>query len=856
MNNEIDEKIEEKYHLCIKSLESKNEIEREKEDIKNIQSYLNTLFYFRRLKLFDPINVDNTVEKISKVIKYISIPKNNYVLKLGEKGNAFYLILKGKVAIMAAEYKKIYLTIEDYLIFLLKLFYFKEKELLKETIFLNKHKYMIEGNFEDFIKNIYIKQKNLEKEIRDEYKKDNNIRRDKKNLFGENLIKMIEKIFSDLSESKEQKGNIYLDYIFNNNFKENEVTPDKLISLVNIDHYSVYEKYLYKSFSIPFYFQINTLERGKYFGHTALETNSKGSITIITLQDTSFGIIEKNDYFRLLSRINRDLDMNFYSTLYNLPFFKNISKSVFQRFYSSFFDYHLYKRNKFLYKMNKKTNLLYLIKNGRFSIYIKGNMIELYDILIYLQTEKSKLLFKNNSSKDEEQSYNFKIVEKDERDDLIYNNKFKSKEFSDAINAKKEIFLGNFEGNNLIGLADFVNKNNDLSLFNIKIESNLTELYEITRKNFNTIISDYSSANDIVNKFEIKKLDKLINIISAYKNNFFASLEFKEKENVSMRLNLIKKEKETAILNKTHKTLKIEKLKKNIFLSLDKIKKEKEVNKNNVNNCENRKYFISSLKELENKMMKKNYSEKRKNLFIKEKILEKQNKELFLIETGDIEHKNNIFEMKKRFLSNQNSSKRFPLKPIILNNINNNFNNKSYISLSKSNNNNNNKDKSNYFVTDFFVDKIKDALYNSRHNNISKMKNENKLFYINMFMNGKNNMSSRNLLLNGRNRNDAYKRKTNKSVGTIGNKIKTNKEILTETNKLDRLKNKEGNSVIKRLIEQYKEKKKNIIDKLKIDIEKLQFYIDKSNEYCINRQKYLETQNELNKNHIYDDLFY
>ena len=106
MNNDTEEKLEEKYNSCIKSLESKNELNRTSEDIQNIQVYLNTLFYFRRLKLFDPINVDNTVLKISQVIKYVSIPKNNYVLKLGEKGNAFYLILKGKVSIMIAEYKK------------------------------------------------------------------------------------------------------------------------------------------------------------------------------------------------------------------------------------------------------------------------------------------------------------------------------------------------------------------------------------------------------------------------------------------------------------------------------------------------------------------------------------------------------------------------------------------------------------------------------------------------------------------------------------------------------------------------------------------------------------------------------
>ena len=865
MFNETDEKLEEKYNLCIKSLEMKKDNERDEEDIKNIQTYLNTLFYFRRLKLYDPINVDNTIVKISKVIKYISIQKNNYVLKLGEKGNAFYLILKGKVSIMIAEYKKVYLTIEDYLVFLLKLYYFKEKDLLKETIFLNKHRYMIEGNFEDCIKNLYKKQKALEREIKKENKYNRTIIKEKNNIFSDNLIKMIEKIFPEIvgfseNKNKNDKGNTYIDYIFNNNFKENEVTPDKIIALVNIDHYSAYEKYLYKSFSIPFYFQINILERGKYFGHTALETNSKGSITIITLQDSSFGIIEKNDYFRLLSKINKELDNNFYTTLYNLPFFKNITKSVFQKFYVSYFEYHLYKKNKLLYKMKKKTNILYLIKNGRFSIYIKGNMIDVYDILIYLQTEKIKKLNKNKTLDDEELNSKYKVIEKDERDELIYNKKYKNKEFNDAVYAKNEIFLGNLEGNNLIGLVDFVNKNNSLSLFNIKLESNFSELYEISRKNFNTIVSDYSFVSDIVEEIEIQKLDIMINIITTYKKNFFSSLELKEKENISTRLNLLKKEKEASILNKTQKALKVERLKKNIFFSFDKNIFRKTSINNNMITLES-KYHINSFRTFENKNIQKNNSEQKKKLFIKEKILERQNK--FLVEKSAKDSKNNVLESKLNFLSKVNSNERFYIKR---QGSNNNNSNKFNISLSNRNIN------SNYIVPDkFFVDKIKQKLYADQNNNfnntskqplLSSTKNEDKLFYINMFINGNNNISCRKLTDS---RNKFFKGKINKSVGTIERKKNNlnfarqliNKEIKIENNKLDNLKSKENNNSLKKKLEKFRQSKKFIIDKLKINIKKLQLVLDLSNEYNLNSQKFFKEQNELKMNKYYeDDLFY
>ena len=871
MDNETEERLEYKYNACIKSLESKKEIERNDEDLENIQIYLNTLLYFRRLKLFDPVNVDNTVINISKVIKYVSIPKNNYVLKLGEKGNAFYLILKGKVSIMVAEYKKVYLNIEDYLIFLLKLYYFKENELLKETMLLNKHKYAIEDDFEYFIKNIYVKQRLLENEVRKEIKavKDNikdlkDAKIESKNMFSENLTKMIEKIFPDVINLPEikmikrknnanNKTNTYVNYIFNNNFKENEVTPDKIISLINIDNYNVFEKGSYKPFSIPFYFQINTLERGKYFGHTALETNSKGTITIITLQDSSFGIIEKNDYFRLLSKINRELDMNFYSTLYNLPFFKDIAKTVFQRFYSSFFEYHLYKRNYLLYEMKKKTNLLYLINNGRFSIYINGNIIDLYNILIYLQTEKNNRINKNKFKiDDEEYKSKIKIVEKDEKDDIIYNSKFKTKEFNDAVSAHNEIYLGSFEGNMLIGLADYVNKKTSTSLFTIKIESNYCELYEITSQNFNTIITDYPATTDIIEDFEVMKLNLIISKIITYKNNFFNSLEKKEINNITQRRNIQEREKEIAIYNKTQKSFKSYRINNKMFSSLNTERNSRNNNGKFLFSGENN-FLTTSYKNLgKTQIIDKNYSEKKKRMKIKEKILEKQNKEIFLLDTRDLKHKNKVRKFKNILLSSQGSN-----QTLSTNKDSSKRNEpKFFKSLSKP------QPNINYFSKDFFVDKIKQALYiNSlsknpfNRKNISKIKNEGKLMYINMFMNS-NHYASEKVLLpkNAKNLNKIV----NKSVGTTKKKlqhiyIKDNSII---DDKPIKTKNKQeyNINIIKQKIKEYNQKEKDILDKLKLNLNKMQNEIKSSSSYYTERQKLIESQKELNLNEN-NDIF-
>jgi len=861
MDNETEDRLENKYSACIKSLESKKEIDRTNEDLENIQIYLNTLLYFRRLRLFDPVNVDNTVINISKVIKYVSIPKNNYVLKLGEKGNAFYLILKGKVSIMVAEYKKIYLNIDDYLIFLLKLYYFKENELLKETISLNKHRYAIEDNFEYFIKNIYVKQRLIENEMRNEIKaaKDN-IKGAKKlnsDMYSENLTRMIEKIFPDVFDLPEIKmlkvknnannKNTYLDYIFNNNFKENEVTPDKIISLVNIDNYNVYEKGSNKAFSIPFYFQINTLERGKYFGHTALETNSKGSITIITLEDSSFGIIEKNDYFRLLSKINRELDMNFYLTLYSLPFFKDIAKTVFQRFYSSFFEYHLYKRNHLLYKTKKKTNLLYLINNGRFSIYFNGNMIGLYNVLIYLQTEKNNRLNKNKFKvNDEEYQSKIKIAEKDEKDDLVYNKKFKSDEFNEAVFAYNEIYLGSFEGNILIGLADFVNKKTNTSLFNIKIESNYSELYEITSKNFNTIITDYPATNDIIEDFEVMKLNLIINKIITYKNNFFSSLDKKEKNNIAQRRTIQEREKEILNYTKTQKSFKSSRINNEMLLSLNSDRNSK-INNSKFSLTGENNLFTNSYKYLgDTQINNKNYSDKKRRILIKEKILGKHENELFLLNSGAAKHKIKVRKFKGNLLTNQNSNQTLSTNKDI------SLINETKISKSVSNH----KPIITYFTNDFFVDRIKQALYNKNLSKnpfnrkyISRMNNGNKLMYINMFVNTNYIGSEKSLLPKSeKNKN----KNVNKSIRTINRKLQhifINDKSSKNDKKLKNIdKYKYNISIVKQKIMEYNQKDKALFDKLKLNKKLNQKEIKSSFSYYAKRQNINESLKEINLN--------
>jgi len=844
MNYEGNEKSEKEYNKCVKSLQKK-EIERTPEDIKNIKVYLNTLLYFQRLKTFDPNNYDDLLSNISKVIKYAANPKNNYVLKIGEKCNTFYLILAGKVATMIVEYKKIYLNIEDYLIFLLKLYYYKEHEILKETILLNIDKYAIEEQFEIFIKDLYIKHKLLENEKLKNQKK-NNMKMETKNIFSENLIKMIERIFPKvltLPEIKALNGqniqnnnkyNIFLDKVLKKDFEEGGVTPEKIISLINLDNYNIYEKSLYKYFTIPFYYKINILEKGKYFGHSSLETNIKSTITIITSQDSVFGIIEKNDYFNLLSKINKEIENNFYNAIYRLPFFKDIPKSIFQRFYSSFFDYHLYTRNHILYEMNEETDIMYLINNGSYTVSFSGNMIDVFNILIYLKEEKNKKLNekKNKLIKDEKNQKD-KIIEIEEREDILYNKKYKSQEFNDAVFSQKEINLGVFEGNSLLGLAETINKKTNKCLFNIRIESNMMELYEITHQNINTIISDYSSVKNIIEDFEIIKIDLIINKIITYKNNFFQSLISKENYDVSVRRNIIKKEKEIETQNKTQKAFKTRDFNNTLFLhrNSDKTKRPHKIIYRTINDDKNT--LFNSKKNLKSQTINNNNSEKKRIMLIKQSIIEKQNN-IFLLEFGDIGYKNKILRFKKKLFSEQTPNQSISSnKEISMNNDSKNLDN----SIKKN--------KKNYKLilsNNIFSDKINHSIYNNIFkspnnlpNILQKGKKSNHI-NTNLFKDKiNNNFTPKKFILNDK-KNNLYK-KVHVSVGSKENNFNNYSESKKHDRNLSDITKNDKLFKIRQKIIEFNIKEKAIYDKLKSSINKIQKDINSSTSYYTERKK-------------------
>ena len=137
-NKEITNKIFQDHNSIeiIEEILSKNH--RSENDIYIIKSYLKTLTKFIDILSKDENNdMDLLLSKISNDLKLEISKKNNFLMKIGEIGKNFYVILSGKVGVLVPKHYDVIMTKNDYLTHLKILLNYEENYLLNNTLLEN-----------------------------------------------------------------------------------------------------------------------------------------------------------------------------------------------------------------------------------------------------------------------------------------------------------------------------------------------------------------------------------------------------------------------------------------------------------------------------------------------------------------------------------------------------------------------------------------------------------------------------------------------------------------------------------------------------------------------------------------------
>ena len=99
-------------------------------------------------------NIFGLLWQIAIEIKYEYSESNCLLFKKGDIGEKFYLIIKGKVAVLVVEEKSLYLSMEEYMAYLINLRKYGEHELLQNCFSKNYGLFKFDDDFDHWIKNI------------------------------------------------------------------------------------------------------------------------------------------------------------------------------------------------------------------------------------------------------------------------------------------------------------------------------------------------------------------------------------------------------------------------------------------------------------------------------------------------------------------------------------------------------------------------------------------------------------------------------------------------------------------------------------------------------------------------------
>ena len=572
--------------LFIICLSSFLKLDREKIDIKFISLYLSNLKKFTGLlKNSNEDNYNSSLKKNNeennkylKTLKYVSehiicekYSAKKLLMKYGDKGDKFYLILHGTVSILIPIKVNIQLTFNEYNRYIAILIFYKEFELARMSIKDNKHIYNIDlpdikviiqyinKNKEDSLlndennnkKNSFILAKNLKNKPKLERKmtkkffakvkeeNNNNIHKDlelekmieienstkiekfmKKYLTKEEFILFQEMKIKD-NDDKIITPEKYINRLKNYKFNYNYFIRRKSSKMLDFSSHETYNNYENMQSSnhkstvyIYEYQEITHLETGEMFGDSVMNGNSnKRTATIISIEESYFGCLEKEIYTAIKGS-NDKTRKNNVNYLCHTTIFKSINYRTLEDRYFNFFAFKDSIKDEIIIHKDEINTNLFIIKNGTFEINFNGKLKDIFNLMNYYRDtfcdidEKKYEMNESLFKKIYKLNENIRKIEK-----LFGKNK--------DINKEHKLFIINNSG--IFGLRETEKKEeneNFLSFFDIKCISSEGEYILLDKKIFYRQIyaTDYKVKEETkyyLKEFAEKTINRLIHLLYA-----------------------------------------------------------------------------------------------------------------------------------------------------------------------------------------------------------------------------------------------------------------------------------------------------------------------------------------------------
>jgi len=555
--------------------------------LKSLPSFMNIISKEKNLKLSE-----NLVEQISINLHHEFIPKNNLVCRYGERGEKFYIILKGRVNFFVPKPHKCYLNFEEYVIYLMQLRRNNEFELINSLLVQNRIFFPIEDdNLDDFLikeLNEYYKyfrktkksntritshldfnnKLSNKREISDEKTKKDFISNDRKIKIdnyeeNEKMKNKRRQYFSVITYRKMEELVDRMSHpkiIFEENPYMGENTPSYYLKSNNVANMELDSKGR-KLVNIYIYEEMNSFENGQTFGYIALESkNCKRAATAIVTEDSDLGVLTKEEYKSFFEIISTREKKNLYELLNFYNLLTSVSELKFIKRYYHMFEYVKFHKNNMITDVNKTINDLIVLQSGLFIVSIFVNIFELNELITKLKIIRGKLsgLSRNKIEKE--------LEEKRENQDMIMRRNYISSNDYKILNKRFSFTLSIISDHLLIGYPDTVDPSNHKPLFNCSCISAESDGYLLSKRSIKLINED-AVVLQRMDDFCLMKIEYNLNrlqqfkkeIISKTKKNEISSMEKANEEMPSISGVKMNKEKSfnenTIVVSDTNRNL-------------------------------------------------------------------------------------------------------------------------------------------------------------------------------------------------------------------------------------------------------------------------------------------------------------
>ena len=622
-------------------------------------------------------DIENLVYNCAKNLGFVKLERGKILFKIGDIGDKFYFILKGKISVLKLkELTNILMTNVEYLKYCIFLINNKEDYILNEVF--NKNKKNFDFISTGDITKIYriVCMKILREKITDHIIENNAQLMD---FFSEYNLNMSSFHLneSELKQLEEQKDkDEYTSVKDWENYILKKVQPSIKDSIF-FEEYEGMFKDKEKKYNITCYVYEAFLYFGPglFFGDFALDSDiSRRNGTIRAEEKTYLAWMKSVDYANIIAPRRKIEKYNEIMFLYKNFFFKNLNVYAFEKKYFHLFPPREFVKGDTIYYQNIIPNHLYFIKTGQIQLEIKVSIFELQ----YLIEQLFERMIKNKYYKDiyREKGANYLIdletykkIKSLIKEPFLEKLRDKNARFLAELNKRTSNKLTIITERELLGIEEIF-----LGIGNLttgKVISDKVNCYELSEKQLNIFLEEEKGIILLYAKYSVNKIltliDKLQNL---RKNRIYAARSKYENIHVPPEN---ENEKITDKKNLDDKIIKGEENEK-INEESEKINEEK----NEIQNEEKNSTNIQNKKEFGNNypLTKEAKLNIKKILFEKypEKISKKKDRFFYSMMKikgrKNIENQKKLFKKKKlSFFNDSKDDKKMNSQESSLNNI-------------------------------------------------------------------------------------------------------------------------------------------------------------------------------------------